>query len=55
MADIELPDRSRIKTVGDMVRIIIADEEVILLKNADLKALRDYTAKLKDMGKEDAK
>lgn len=38
-----------------MVRIIIADEEVILLKNADLKALRDYTAKLKDMGKEDAK
>lgn len=34
------------KTVGDMVRIIIADEEVIALKNADLRALREYAAKL---------
>lgn len=37
------------KTVGDMVRIIIADEEVIALKNADLKALRDYYARLKEI------
>lgn len=49
MADIEIPDRSSMKTVGDMVRIIIADEEVIMLKNADMKALREYAAKMKEM------
>lgn len=43
------------KTVGDMVRIIISDEEVIMLKNADMKALREYTAKLEEMAKENAK
>lgn len=37
------------KTVGDMIRIIIADEEAILLKNADMKALRDYTAKMREI------
>lgn len=49
MADIELPDRSNMKKIGDMVRIILADEEVIQAKNADLKALRNYTDKLKNM------
>lgn len=49
MADIELPDRSNMKKIGDMVRIILADEEVIQAKNADLKALRNYTEKLKNM------
>lgn len=51
MADIEVPDRSQMQTVGDMVRIIIADEEVMLAKNADLKALRSYTEKLNKMSK----
>lgn len=50
MADVQLPDRSNMKTVGDMIRIIIADEEVIRFKNADLKALREYTAKLQEVG-----
>lgn len=49
MADIEIPDRSKMKTVGDMIRIIIADEEAIMLKNADLKALREYTIKLQEI------
>lgn len=31
------------KTVGDMVRIILKDEEVMQAKNVDLKALRSYT------------
>ena len=39
---IELPDRSRIETVGDMARVILEDEKVIASKNADLKALREY-------------
>lgn len=43
MNDIEMPDRTKMKTVGDMVRIILADEQVIQEKNADLKALRNYT------------
>ena len=32
--------------MGDLVRIVIADEAAINLKNADLKALRDYRAGL---------
>lgn len=47
MTDIEIPDRSKMKTVGDMVRIILADEQVMQEKNADLKALRNYTEKIK--------
>ena len=44
--DIQLPPRDGAKTVGDLVRIVIADEAAINLKNADLKALRDYRANL---------
>lgn len=40
LAPIELPDRSQAKTVADFVDIILADEEVIAAKNADLAALR---------------
>lgn len=39
---IELPDRSKVKTAGDLVRIVIEDERAIKLKNADLEALRKY-------------
>lgn len=44
--DIELPPRDGARTVGDLVRMVIADEAAINLKNADLKALRDYRASL---------
>ncbi|WP_206214318.1 hypothetical protein [Desulfovibrio sp. ZJ369] len=44
--DIELPPRDGAKTVGDLVRIVIADEAAINLKNADLQALREYRAGL---------
>lgn len=44
--DIELPPRDGAKTVGDLVRIVIADEAAINLKNADLQALREYRASL---------
>lgn len=52
--DITLPPRDGARTVGDLVRIVIADEAAINLKNADLKALRDYRASLlnKDAGGE---
>lgn len=46
LTDIKLPDRTHIATVGDMARVILEDEEVILLKNADLKVLREYRRKL---------
>lgn len=42
LMDIEIPDRSNAKTAGDLVRIIVADEQAMLLKNADLAALRNY-------------
>ena len=44
--DIKLPPRDGAKTVGDLVRIVIADEAAINLKNADLQALREYRAGL---------
>lgn len=47
MTDIEIPDRSNMKKVGDMFRIILADEEAMAAKNADLKALRNYTEKMR--------
>lgn len=50
MAPIELPSRSGMRTVGDMVRILIADEEAISLKNADLKSLREYCRKAGESG-----
>lgn len=46
LEDIEIPDRSNMKTVGDMIRIILADDEAMQAKNADLKALRKYTETL---------
>lgn len=55
LADIEIPDRSGMKTVGDIIRIVIADEEAMNLKNADLKALREYAAKLETIGEKNAK
>lgn len=39
---IELPDRTKMKTVGDMILVILEDEKAIRLKNADLQALREY-------------
>lgn len=50
--DIELPRRDGAKTVGDLVRIVIADEAAINLKNADLLALREYRASLLQQGTE---
>lgn len=38
------------KTVGDMVKIIFEDEAAMQAKNADLKALRSYTEKIKIAG-----
>lgn len=38
------------KTVGDMVRIILADEEAMQAKNADLAALRSYTDTINKVG-----
>lgn len=44
--DVKLPSRDGIKTVGDMVKVLLADEEAIRLKNADMQALREYRASL---------
>ena len=44
--DCKIPSRDGINTVGDMVRIIKADEEAMLLVNANLYALREYRAGL---------
>lgn len=46
LAPIKLPSREKLQTVGDMARIIMADETVILLKNADLQALREWRTKI---------
>lgn len=40
LADIILPDRATLNTVGDMARIILEDEKVIRMKNSDLAAVR---------------
>lgn len=50
---IELPDRSKIATAGDMVMVILADEKAIALKNADLAALREYRESLLHGGGDD--
>ena len=39
---IELPDRSQAKTQGDLVRLLIQDQNVIERKNADLGVVREY-------------
>lgn len=46
MAPIELPPRKNLRTNGDLIRLLLADEEAIALKNADLQALREYRARL---------
>lgn len=40
LEDIEIPDRSRMATNGDLVRLLLLDEEAMRLKNADLAAVR---------------
>lgn len=42
---IELPDRSQAKTQGDLVRLLVQDQNAIERKNADLGVLREYYAK----------
>ena len=44
LEDIQIPSRDRLKTVADMAELILADEEAMRMKNADLKALREYRA-----------
>lgn len=46
MEDIKIPDRTKVSTVGDMAILIIEDEKVMRLKNADLAALREYVSSL---------
>lgn len=43
LQDIEIPSRANAKTAGDLVRLLLADEQAMRLKNADMKVLRDYT------------
>lgn len=45
---IELPDRSGIRTNGDMVRVLMLDEEAISLKNGDLAVLRKMLEQAND-------
>ena len=45
LAPIELPDRSQAKTQGDLVRLLIEDQNAIERKNADLGVLREYYSK----------
>lgn len=40
LGPIELPDRSQIKTNGDLVRVLMLDEEAITMKNGDLAIVR---------------
>lgn len=42
---IELPDRSQAKTQGDLVRLLVQDQNAIERKNADLGVLREYYSK----------
>lgn len=37
-----LPDRSQVRTQGDLLRLVIADETVIAEGNARLEALRKF-------------
>lgn len=42
LADITIPDRGRAATVGDMAILLLEDEKVMRLKNAELKVLRGW-------------
>lgn len=44
--DCPLPPRDGAKTVGDLVRIVIADENAIKAHNVNMQALREYRAKM---------
>lgn len=44
--DVKIPSRQEMKTVGDMARLILADEQAMKNKNADMQALREYRAGL---------
>lgn len=41
LAPMAIPDREQIKTVGHMAQIILEDEKVMRMKNADLAAARE--------------
>lgn len=45
LVPIELPDRSQAKTQGDLVRLLVEDQNAIERKNADLGVLREYYSK----------
>ena len=44
MEPISIPDRTQAKTQGDLVRLLIEDENVMERKNADLAAIRRWRA-----------
>jgi len=44
--DCPLPPRDGAQTVGDLVRIVIADEAAIKAHNVNMKALREYRANM---------
>ena len=50
LQDCNLPSRDGMKTVGDMVRIIKADEYAIKLHNVNMHALRTYVETLRGNG-----
>lgn len=39
-----IPDRSSLRTVGDLARVILEDEAVMAAKNIDLATIRELTA-----------
>ncbi len=49
LEDVRIPEREQLRTVGDMARLILEDEQAMRLKNADLKALRDYRDRLLEL------
>ena len=53
--DCPLPPRDGAKTVGDLVRIVIADEAAIKAHNVNMQALREYRVRLMKLGVENGK
>lgn len=45
LSEIEIPDRGRVRTHGDLVRLVVEDEAAMRRKNAELRALRAYFPK----------
>ncbi len=52
MEPISIPDRTKAKTQGDLVRLLIEDEATMERKNADLNALRRWRSVM-EAGKND--